>query len=58
MHKPLLKLIIHFIVMYLIIIDNYVDGNEFLQLKESDIKEIVPPIGLAKNIIRLNPKVC
>ena len=58
MHKPLLKLIIHFIVMYLIIIENYVDGNGFLQLKESDIKEIVPPIGLAKNIIRLNPKVC
>ena len=38
--------------------DNYIDGNEFLELTESEIKDIVPPIGIAKKVIRLQPKVC
>ena len=37
--------------------DNYIDGKEFIKLSESEVKAMVPPIGLAKKIIRLIPKV-
>ena len=33
----------------------YIDGKEFLELTEKDIKEIVPTIGLARKVIRLLP---
>lgn len=36
-------------------LDNYIDGTEFHLLKEDDVKAMVPPIGLAKKIIRLLP---
>lgn len=39
------------------IVDNYIDGAEFNSLTESEIREIIPPIGLAKKIIRMIPKV-
>ena len=35
--------------------DNYIDGKEFLVLKEEDVYKMVPPVGLAKKIIRLLP---
>lgn len=34
-------------------IENYIDGTEFLSL--SMVKDMVPPIGLAKKIARLLP---
>ncbi len=37
--------------------DNYIDGGEFMNLTPTEVKEMVPPIGLAKKIIRLIPKV-
>ena len=37
--------------------DHCIDGKEFLDLSEAEIKEIVPPFGIAKQIIRLQPKV-
>ena len=38
-------------------IDNYIDSSEFVNLTPPEVKEMVPPIGLAKKIIRLIPKV-
>ena len=43
--------------MFLCDADHCIDGKEFLDLSEAEIKEIVPPIGIAKQIIRLQPKV-
>ena len=34
---------------------NYIDGKEFLALKEEEIYKMVPPVGLAKKIIRMLP---
>ena len=34
-------------------IDNYIDGSEFVALTLTEIKEMVPPIGLAKKIVKL-----
>ena len=39
------------------LIDNYIDGAAFVGLTVAEIKGIVPPIGLAKKIINLVPKV-
>ena len=36
------------------LLDNYIDGTEFVALSEAEIKEMVPPIGLAKKIMKLN----
>ena len=36
-------------------LDNYIDGKEFLLLTEKEVKEMVPPLGLAKKISRLLP---
>ena len=35
-----------------------IDGQEFIKLTETEVKEMVPPIGLAKKILRMIPKVC
>ena len=35
--------------------DNYIDGIEFCSLTEDEVKTIVPPIGLARKIIRILP---
>ena len=37
--------------------DNFIDGSEFVNLTLQEIKEIVPPLGLAKKIAKLIPKV-
>ena len=37
--------------------ENYIDGAEFVGLSEAEIKEIIPPIGLTKKIMKLIPKV-
>ena len=31
--------------------ENYIDGSEFVGLSDAEIREMVPPIGLAKKII-------
>lgn len=36
--------------------DNYIDGAEFLTLTESEVKAIIPPIGLARKVMRLLPQ--
>ena len=41
-----------------ITLDNFIDGDEYLKLTEAEVKDMVPPIGLAKKIIRMIPKVC
>ena len=33
--------------------ENYIDGAEFLTLTESEVKAMVPPIGLARKVMRL-----
>ena len=43
--------------MHLICTENYIDGSAFVELSSAEIKEMVPPIGLAKKIIKLLPKV-
>ena len=35
--------------------ENYIHGEEFLCLTESDVKAMVPPIGLARKVMRLLP---
>ena len=37
--------------------DNYIDGSEFVKLSEAEVKQMVPPIGLAKKIVHLIPRV-
>ena len=37
--------------------ENYIDGAEFVGLSEAEIREMVPPIGLTKKIVKLIPKV-
>lgn len=37
--------------------DNYIDGKEFLTLSEAEIKIMVPPIGIARKILRLVPNL-
>ena len=37
---------------------NYIDGATFVGLTVAEIKEIVPPIDLAKKIVNLLPKAC
>lgn len=33
--------------------ENYIDGAEFLTLTESEVKTMIPPIGLARKVMRL-----
>ena len=37
--------------------ENYIGGAEFVALSDSEIREIVPPLGLAKKIMKMVPKV-
>lgn len=43
--------------LHLCALENYVDGKDFGELTEEEIKTIVPPIGLRRKILRLQPKV-
>lgn len=48
----------HYILsIYIVFIDNYIDGTEFLTLTEAEVKAMVPPIGLARKILRLRPQL-
>ena len=35
--------------------DNYIDGTEFFNLTEDEVKAMVPPLGLHRKILRLLP---
>ena len=37
--------------------ENYVDGHEFLRLTVTEVKEMIPVVGIAKKISRLLSKV-
>ena len=37
--------------------DNYVDGRGFVMLTKDEVRKLVPPIGIAKKILSLVPKV-
>ena len=37
--------------------ENFVDGCAFVMLSQRDIRQLVPPIGLAKKVFSLVPKV-
>lgn len=37
--------------------DNYIDGSVFIALTPSEIRDMVAPIGLAKKISNLIPKM-
>ena len=39
-------------------LENFIDGKEFGELTEGEIKAIVCLIGLVRKILRLQPKVC
>lgn len=39
-------------------VDNEVDGEAFLKLKEEDFKELFPKIGPRRKLIDLQEKVC
>ncbi|XP_065902672.1 uncharacterized protein [Dysidea avara] len=36
--------------------ENYIDGKEFLQLSQQDLKEMIPAIGIVKKLLRLISK--
>ena len=36
--------------------ENYFDGGEFLKITETEVKAMVPPIRLAKKVMRLLPQ--
>ena len=35
--------------------DNYIDGTEFFNLTEDEVKAMVPPLGFHRKILRLLP---
>ena len=37
--------------------DNQIDGECFLELSESEVKELVKPLGIVKKILRILRKV-
>lgn len=39
-----------------LILKNYIDGAEFLTLTEAEVKAMIPPIGLARKLLRLLPR--
>ena len=39
-------------------VENYIDGREFLQLSQQDLKEMIPAMGIVKKLSRLISKVC
>ena len=38
-------------------LENYIDGKEFLNLNEQEVRSMVLPIGLAKKILCLSKEV-
>ena len=38
-------------------VENYIDGREFLQLSQQDLKEMIPAMGIVKKLSRLISKV-
>ena len=40
-----------------IFFENYIDGEEFLNLNQQEVRSMVPPIGLAKKILHLTKEV-
>ena len=48
-------MVTYIVFMIYLILDNYIDGEEFISLSETEIKSMVPPIGLARKILRLIP---
>lgn len=45
------------IMWFVFLLENYVDGTEFISLTADEIKAIVPPIGLVKKIMKLRQSV-
>ena len=45
------------LTLFLYNIDNFVDGAVLCQLTEQEIREIIPPIGLAKKVHSMLPKL-
>ena len=41
----------------MLLLENYLDGTEFIALSEDEIKSMVPPLGLVKKIMKLQPSV-
>lgn len=44
--------------IFMLFLENYIDGEAFVSLTEKDIKEMVPPIGLVKKILKLREVNC
>ena len=57
--KTFIFLSVMHIMIYLIFmhVENYIDGEEFFCLREDEVKEIVPVIGIAKKIFRLRQQM-
>ena len=36
-------------------LDNYIDGKEFIRLSKDDVGKLIPPVGIANRIMRLQP---
>ena len=39
------------------LLENQINGESFLELTESDVKEMVKPIGVVKEVVKLQRKV-
>lgn len=40
--------------IYLFYIDNFIDGKSLIELTESDVKELIPEIGLRHKFIAIH----
>lgn len=38
-------------------VENYIDGREFMQLSQKELKEMIPAVGIVKKLSRLISKV-
>lgn len=36
-------------------VENYIDGQEFISLTESDVKSMISALGICRKIVRLLP---
>lgn len=44
------------IIMYIYFyVENLIDGKEFVALQENEVKDLIPPLGIVKKILRLIP---
>lgn len=34
-------------------VENLIDGKEFVALQENEVKDLIPPLGIVKKILRL-----